>query len=140
MIAPRKGPRAGSRARRALAQLQEQGGQASAVDWMKSVRWDGTMSEFNREVVAPLARFGLLLQRGPLLTLTDPALVFLGLADPVPESKPVLTPATYVPPMQPLSSKHMARVAVMRPGALDYQKIPSRMGDLLIPHGAKAVA
>jgi hypothetical protein len=42
--------------------------------------------------------------------------------------------------MRPLSERSRARVAVMREGALDYRHIPSRMGDVLVPHGTKAVA
>lgn len=42
--------------------------------------------------------------------------------------------------MRPLSEHNHPRVRVMREGALDYQAIPSRMGDLLVPHKVKAAA
>lgn len=42
--------------------------------------------------------------------------------------------------MQPLSERNRPRVRVMREGALDYQAIPSLMGDLLVPHKAKVDA
>lgn len=44
------------------------------------------------------------------------------------------------PAMRPLSERNRARVAVLREGALDYRGIPSRMGDVLVPHGAKVPA
>jgi len=44
------------------------------------------------------------------------------------------------PAMRPLSERNRARVTVMREGALDYRAIPSRMGDVLVPHGAKVAA
>lgn len=53
------------------------------------------------------------------------------------------TPADAIGPaavMRPLSEGNRPRVRVMREGALDYQSIPSRMGDLLLPHKAKADA
>ena len=42
--------------------------------------------------------------------------------------------------MRPLSERNRPRIRVMREGALDYQAIPSLMGDLLVPHKAKADA
>lgn len=42
--------------------------------------------------------------------------------------------------MRPLSERNRPRIRVMRDGALDYQAIPSRMGDNLVPHKAKAAA
>jgi hypothetical protein len=42
--------------------------------------------------------------------------------------------------MLPLAERNRPRVRVMREGALDYQTIPSRMGDVLVPHKVKAAA
>ena len=44
------------------------------------------------------------------------------------------------PTPRPLSERNRARVRVLREGALDYQDIPSRIGDQSIPHKAKAGA
>jgi hypothetical protein len=44
------------------------------------------------------------------------------------------------PAPRPLSERNRARVSVLREGALDYQNIPSRIGDQLVPHKAKADA
>lgn len=46
----------------------------------------------------------------------------------------------YVAPVRPLAECHRARLPVLREGALDYRDIPSRMGDVLVPHGAKVAA
>lgn len=41
---------------------------------------------------------------------------------------------------RPLSERNRARVSVLREGALDYQDIPSRIGDQWVPHKAKVGA
>lgn len=56
------------------------------------------------------------------------------------ELKMVETAVGAAPVMRPLSERNRARVAVLREGALDYRAIPSRMGDVLVPHGAKVPA
>jgi hypothetical protein len=140
MSAPRKGPNAGSRAYLALVELHKAGGQVEAADFMKAAGWTASPGRFDQMVVKPLERFRLVFRRGTLLVLSDGGLAFLGAAGAVPMPEPVVTPAagTYV--MRPLAARNMPRLPVMRPGALDYREIPSRMGDLCIPHGEKAAA
>lgn len=138
MMAPRHGPRTDSRAYFALQQLHNYGGTVIVQEWIVAVGWQATMGVFDRQVIGPLLQHGLIVKRGVDLVITGRGKAYIGAADPVPE--PVITPGTYVPPMRALAAKYMPRLAVIRPGALDYRDIPSRMGDLLIPHGAKAAA
>jgi hypothetical protein len=140
MTAPRKGPRTDSRAYLALVQLHKDGGQAEPVAWMQAVSWTDGLGHFKRVVVNPLLQFRLVIERGAKIALTDHGLTFLGAAGAAPAPERVITPATYVPPQRGLSARHMPRLAVMRPGALDYRDIPSRMGDLLIPHATTTAA
>lgn len=125
MNAERKGPRAGSRPYRALAQLHKDGGQAHILTWMKAMDWHVTRHEFELSIVGPLLRYQLLCMRDTQLVLTDAGAAFLGVAVDVPASEPVITPATYVAPMRPLSTRFRQPVRVLREGAFDYRGIPS---------------
>jgi len=140
MSAPRKGPNAGSRAYLALVELHKAGGQINVPDFMTAAGWAESEGQFDRIVIKPLAHFRLAFRRGNLLVLTDSGLAFLGAAGAVPMSEPVVAPPASAYVMRPLSTRNMPRPSVMRPGALDYREIPSRMGDLCIPHGEKAAA
>lgn len=140
MSAPRKGPNAGSRAYLALVGLHKAGGQVNAADFMKAADWAASPAHFDRMVVKPLEHFRLMFRRGDLLVLSDSGLAFLGAAGVVPMPEQVTAPAPCAYQMRPLAVRNMPRLAVMRPGALDYREIPSRIGDLCIPHGEKAAA
>jgi hypothetical protein len=140
MTAPRKGPNAGSRAYLALVELQKAGGKVDAADFMKAAGWVESAGHFERMIVKPLEHFRLVFRRGSMLVLTDSGLAFLGAAGAVPMPEAVVTPPASAYGMRPLSARNMPRMAVIRPGSLDYREIPSRMGDLYIPHGAKAAA
>lgn len=132
------GPRARSRARRALVELHKAGGQMNTIAFMKLIQWCDTTSEFDRVIVNPLLRYNLVFKRNTTLVISDPGMAFLGVEADAPVSEPVITPATYVPPMRELSRKHMPRMNVIRAGALDYKNIPSVVADRIVPYGAKA--
>jgi hypothetical protein len=140
MNTPRKGPNPGTRAYLALVMLHKVGGQADTADFMKAASWVDSARHFERVVVQPLEHFRLMFRRGGMLVLTDSGLAFLGAAGAVPMPEAPVTPSAGAYVMRPLSARNMPRMAVIRPGALDYREIPSRMGDLFIPHGAKAAA
>jgi len=127
MNAPRKGPRANSRAHRALDQLHQSGGRLRQVEWMKAMGWHVTAWEFERAVVGPLVRFNLVERDRMQLVLTDGGTAFLGVKPvaPVAAFEPVITPATYVAPVRPLSVRHRPTIRVLRDGAFDYRDIPS---------------
>lgn len=69
----------------------------------------------------------------------NPQATFAELVD-LAELKTVKAAVGPTPSLRPLSERNRARVAVLREGALDYRAIPSRMGDVLVPHGAKVPA
>jgi hypothetical protein len=142
MTAPRKGPRVDSQGYRALEQLHKLGGEAHITTWMKAAGWTGSIAVFDREIVGALLRFQVVTRPGAQLVLTDSGREHLGVgaAAPAPAPTQDIPLTRYVAPMRPLSAKHRPGVRPMRPGALDYRDIPSRMGDKLIPHGAKAAA
>lgn len=142
MNAPRKGPRADSQGYRALEQLHKLGGEAHITALMNAVKWPGSITMFDREIVGPLLRYQVATRPGTRLVLTDSGRVFLGLAvaTPAPAPSPDIPLTRYVAPMRPLSARHIARVAVMRAGALDYRDIPSRVGDMNIAHRTAAAA
>lgn len=132
-------PRVDSDAYEALLCLHQDGAEADIDAWMKSVDYT-SKAEFDYMVVLPLLSARLIRRSRAGVVLTKHGLNFLGKAAAVHVPGAVITPGKYVAPMRPLSDKYRARLRVMRPGALDYLDIPSRMGDLLIPHGAKAAA
>jgi hypothetical protein len=121
--ATRKGPRSDSRAYFALQQLHGYGGCMAAKEWTVAVAWKEALGIFDRQVIAPLLLRGLIIKRGADLAITGRGKAFIGAADPVAEL--VITPATYVPPMRPLSAKYRPGLPVIREGAFDYRGIPS---------------
>jgi hypothetical protein len=140
MTAPRKGPRADSRAHFGLKQLHSYGGRAIPRDWMVAVGWQATVGEFERQVVGPLLLHSLVVKSGIDYVVTGGGRDYLGILPDAPAPTLTLTPGAYVPPIRPLSSKYMPGMRITRPGALDYKAFPSRVGDQLIPHGEKAAA
>lgn len=143
MNAARKGPRTDSQGYRALEKLHKLGGQADSAALMCAAGWTGSVSLFDLEIVGSLLRYQVVTKRGTQLVLATSGYAFLGVAPVAPvagEQTPDTPMGRYVPPMRGLSSKYMPRLAVIRPGALDYRAIPSLFGDQRIPHGAKAAA
>lgn len=139
MVAKHTGPREGSRAHRALKSLHEHGDMYEAA-WMIKAAYDRSPLEFHRSVVQPLLAWGLIQENGVSYRVTRAGRALLGVPE-VMEAARVVTPGTYVPPMgRPLSAKNRPGVRVMRPGALDFRDIPSRMGEQVVQYGAKAAA
>lgn len=81
-------------------------------------------------VLQVLINTGMIFLRRGLCVLSDEGLVWLGVvAEVVPRAEPEAAPTRYIPPMRPLSAKHLVNVRSMREGAFDYRGIPSRHGD-----------
>jgi hypothetical protein len=134
MNTPRKGPRAGSRAYLALAQLYKDGGQATHANWMRSTSWSGAVAQFDRVVVDALVGHGLVFKRDDLYLLADLGAEYLGIApDAPPLPAPVIVAASYVAPQRELSPCNRPRVRIMREGAFDYRDIPSLQGSQRTP-------
>jgi hypothetical protein len=131
MTAPRQGPRTDSRAYFALQQMHNYGGRVMAREWIVAVAWESTMPVFDRQVIGPLLQHRLIVKSGVDLVITERGKTYIGAADAVPE--PVITPATYVPPMRPLSAKYRPGLPVIREGAFDYRAIPSLQAGQRIP-------
>lgn len=132
------GPRYGSRAYIGL-QLLHHLGPLATTDWMNHVAVSKSAVKFDREVVAPLTFWKLIdINEAGLFAIAHAGLDFLGyqVKELVEQES---APARYVHPMQPLSARHRV-VRPIRSGAFDYRSHPSRIGDQLIEHGAKAVA
>lgn len=137
---PIKGPRAGSRAHSVLVYLQAAKGEAPPTVLARVVAWLGSPRAFDEDVIGPLVREGFVSKRATVVVLSERGALFLNppaLQDPAPV---VLVPGRYVAPQRPLSTQNRPRLASMRPGALDYREIPSRMSDRLLQHGQKAAA
>lgn len=126
----------------ALRILHSLDGQASLSKWHAAVMRDRAIkSEQWDVIVQSLISAGMIFQRREMFIVSDDGLASLGVAvDVVPRAEPLQVPARYVPPERPLSAKNMPHMRSTRDGALDYRDIPSRIGDQLIPHGAKAAA
>lgn len=141
MSAPNKinsrAPRDGTAAYAALQALHGLGGQANDRDWRQLTqrRIRCQIGQWDTYVQA-LINTGLVFQRNGLFIVSDDGLSWLNVAAPdvVPRADPEDIPRRYVPPQRPLSSRHMPRMDMVREGSLDFLKIPSRIGDDLIPH------
>lgn len=137
---PFKGPRAGSRAHSVLAYLQARGGEAGQTVLARVVAWMGSPLAFNEGVIGPLVREGFVSTRNGVVVLSKQGALFLNPPAPVDPASVVLVTGRYVAPQRPLSAQNRSRLASMRPGALDYRDIPSRLSSHLLQHGEKAVA
>jgi hypothetical protein len=133
------GPRRGSFAYRALKCLHAMGF-AGAATWKDESAFKQSAREFDCEVVQQLLVWRLVEAKGDLYQVTAAGRSYLGFVDVASAESTSMTPGPYVPPRLPLQPQNRPALRVMRPGALDYRAIPSRMGDQIIPHGAKAVA
>lgn len=137
---PIKGPRAGSRAHSVLVYLQAAKGEATSAVLARVVAWLGSPRAFDEDVIGPLAREGLVSKRATVVVLSERGSLFLNPPAPQDPKSVVLVTGRYVAPQRPLSTHNRPRIASMRPGALDYREIPSRMSGQLLQHGEKAAA
>lgn len=122
-----KPPVPGSGSYLALVHLEKMGGTATIAGLLLQLLWAETPGKFQRLVIGPLERRGLVLRRDEQLSLTA---VGAKLLNPAADASALAAPAgSFVPPARPLSSRNRPRVAILRPGALDYRGIPSRLAD-----------
>lgn len=125
------GPRAGCRAHVGL-QLLAQIGPLNLVDWMNHAATSKAVGKFSREVAEPLKHWKLVsVARDGLHQITAVGKAFLEGREPDATEQPVAT-GRYVHPIQPLTARHRPP-RPQRPGALDYQDIPSRYADVSVP-------
>lgn len=117
-----KGPNKGSGAYQALQYLQRMGGQATPAALMVQLQWSKKPGRFQRLIIGPLERQRLVLRRDDLVTLTSRGGMFL---DPAAMPAPAAPAVTCIAPGRPLSPKNRPSACVLRPGAFDYQGIPS---------------
>jgi hypothetical protein len=117
-----KGPNKGSGAYQALQHLQKMGGQATPAALMSQLLWEQTPGRFQRLIVGPLERQRLVLRRDEALTLTSRGQAYL---DPASSPAPAAASSAYPVPSRPLSPCNRPSARVLRPGAFDYQGIPS---------------
>jgi len=122
-----KPPAPGSGSYLALMHLEKMGGVATIESLMLQLLWPETPGQFQRLVIGPLDRRGLVVRRDEQLSLTAVGVKFL---NPTVNVTALAKPdGSFVPPARPLSSRHRPRVAILRPGALDYRGIPSRLAN-----------
>lgn len=122
-----KPPVPGSGSHLALVHLEKMGGTATIESLMLQLLWTETQGQFQRLVIGPLDRRGRVLRRDEQLSLTP---VGAKILNPVADVSALAAPAvTFVAPARPLSSMHRPRLAILRPGALDYCGIPSRLAN-----------
>lgn len=128
-------PRAGSRAYSALTGLHSVGGRADLHAWMNSFQWSASIAEFMKVIVLRLQHLQMIKVDCHDYTITRAGLEHLGLdADAPALVAPVAAQSRLHFAAPTLAKRHMIRVPVIRPGALDYASIPSRMGNELKPH------
>lgn len=137
---PIKGPRAGSRAHSVLAYLQAAKGEATQAALARVVAWLGSPRSFDEEIIAPLVREEFVSKRGGSVVLSKRGALLLNPPAPKGPKEVDVVKGRYVAPQRPLSTQNRPRLVSMRPGALDYREIPSRMGDQWVQHGQKAAA
>lgn len=134
-----KGPRVGSLANYVLLELVKCGGACNQAFLYRTLGAGRAPMDFDENVIGALVRQGLVSKSGEGVGLTQRGRQFIN--PPAPEanepSSPVL--GRYVAPIRPLSIANRPK-RPMRPGALDYRDIPSRMADSLVDHVVKAAA
>ena len=127
-----RAPRHGSAAHIALRALHALESQASDERWRTAaLRTLGTKA--NRAqwaaIVQSLISTAMVFQQSGVFVVSDEGLVWLGVtAAVVPRAEPAAAPARHIPPMRPLSARHLVNVRLMREGAFDYRDIPSLIG------------
>lgn len=133
------GPRRGSLAYRALNCLHALG-KSGAVGWKDECGFGQSSRVFDSDIVQQLLVWRLVEVKGNEYSVSTAGLSYLGFAPAAPVSSAPPASGPYAPPKLPLSPQNRPALRVIRPGALDYRSIPSRIGDQIIPHGAKAAA
>ena len=137
---PIKGPRAGSRAHSVLIYLQAAKGEATQAFLARVVAWLGSPRSFDEEVIGPLVREDFVSKRGGSVVLSKRGSLLMNPPAPQEPEEVDVVKGRYVAPQRPLSTQNRPRLVTMRPGALDYRDIPSRMSGQLLQHGQKAAA
>jgi hypothetical protein len=132
------GPRRASWPYRALNGLHSLG-RETLHGWMQEMSYVQTTRDFQCEVVERLLAWRLVELVDETYRVTSAGRSYLGI-DHVPAAEGDVATARSAPPQRPLSTANRPALRVMRPGALDYLEIPSRLGNQVIPHGTKAVA
>jgi hypothetical protein len=127
-----RAPRYGTGAHIALKALHALEGQATSVRWnAAAVRLLGTKAcgEQWDVIIQTLINTAMVFQRRDVFLVSDDGLEWLGVAaEVVPRAEPMAAQARYIPPMRPLSTKHLVNVRSMRDGAFEYRDIPSLQG------------
>ncbi|WP_036170382.1 hypothetical protein [Massilia sp. 9096] len=132
------GPRRGSWPYRALGYLHMLG-QESLYGWMQESSYEQSARDFQYEVVERLLSWHLVELVNESYRVTSAGRSYLGIVDAAAAVGDVAT-SRQAAPQRPLSTQNRPALRVMRPGALHYRDIPSRLGDQVIPHGKKAAA
>lgn len=111
-----------------LRALHNIGGGASVQDLMRVRNWRGKTDAFRVDVVERLQRCRLIDLTGDWLVLTKQGLDYLGVAPVVSGPPPEPVGAPYTGTKKPLNLSRHCPPRPIRPGALDYMKLPSRIG------------
>lgn len=134
-----KGPRIGSLAHHVLLELLKHGGACNESVLFRTLGGGRARKDFDENVIGSLVRQGLAATNGEGIGLTPRGRLFI---DPPSQDTDAPVPVVlgrYVAPIRPLSIANRPKPP-MRPGALDYRDIPSRMADALVDHVVKAAA
>lgn len=122
-------PRRGSAPHLCLSALNNIGGEASIQSVMKVRNWRGSIALFRTDMMERLMRNGLIDLAGDWCAITPAGRKYLGIKIEEAEGPaPALVGPRYVAPIRPLNVARHRAALPMREGALDYMKIPSRMG------------
>ena len=134
-----KGPRIGSLAHHVLLGLLRHGGASNQSTLFRALGGGRSPKDFDENVIGSLVRQGLVATNGEGIALTPRGRLFIDPPSTVADAPVLPVLGRYVAPVRPLSSANRPKPP-MRPGALDYRDIPSRMADALVDHVVKAAA
>ncbi len=125
----------------ALEALQTIGGKATLRHWLLAIDWKRSADNFDEEIATRLMTSGLVKMCGEMYVISSYGQEFLQVpVDAPPVAPPVIVAPQYTGEKRTLSAKFITRMPLTREGALDYLKIPSRIGDQRIEHGTKSLA
>lgn len=131
-------PRAGTRPDIAVRKLLQLGGRADLNTWMTSIAWAGTITSFERDIVNSLTRSHVVRIEAGHYTVTQRGRDYAGPVDGAATSTAgQVAGPRHAPSKAALSARHWASAGLVREGALDYAKIPSRYGSQRVAHKAK---
>jgi hypothetical protein len=111
-----------------LRALHNIGSEASVQDLMRVRNWRGKADAFRVDVVERLKRCRLIDVTGDWLVLTKQGLDYLGVALVISGPPPEPVGAPYTGAKNPLNLSRHCAPRPIRAGALDYMKLPSRIG------------